>query len=155
MNWEAISTISEVIGAVAVVVSLIYLAAQIRQNTEATRAASYEDVAQGMQAFLALIAEDDDVADIYLRGAAKSEPLTPQQQVRFEMLMGHFFANFDVAVDLYRRRMIDDKMMKPYTRFAESLLAQRGVAEWWKTSGHFFSDELRAHLDASATDPAS
>lgn len=32
MNWEAISTIAEIVGATAVVVSLIYLAAQIRQN---------------------------------------------------------------------------------------------------------------------------
>ena len=33
MNWEAIGAISEMIGALAVVVSLIYLAFQIRQNT--------------------------------------------------------------------------------------------------------------------------
>jgi hypothetical protein len=32
MNWEAISTIAEIVSATAVVVSLIYLAAQIRQN---------------------------------------------------------------------------------------------------------------------------
>jgi hypothetical protein len=34
MNWDAISTIAEVVGAAAVVVSLIYLAVQIQQNTK-------------------------------------------------------------------------------------------------------------------------
>tara|TARA_B110000858_G_scaffold89247_1_gene103084 strand:- start:5179 stop:5370 length:192 start_codon:yes stop_codon:yes gene_type:complete len=33
MNWDAISAIGEIIGATAVVVSLVYLAVQIRQNT--------------------------------------------------------------------------------------------------------------------------
>ena len=34
MNWEAIGAISQMIGALAVVVSLVYLALQIRQNTK-------------------------------------------------------------------------------------------------------------------------
>ena len=38
MNWEAIGTIAEVVGAIAVVLSLIYVATQIKQNTEASRA---------------------------------------------------------------------------------------------------------------------
>jgi hypothetical protein len=34
MNWDAIGAIGEVLGAIAVVVTLIYLGVQIRQNTE-------------------------------------------------------------------------------------------------------------------------
>jgi hypothetical protein len=35
MNWEAIGAIGEVLGALAVIVTLVYLAVQIRQNTAA------------------------------------------------------------------------------------------------------------------------
>jgi NAD/NADP transhydrogenase alpha subunit len=36
MNWDAISSVAEIIGAIAVVVSLIYLASQVKQsNTQA------------------------------------------------------------------------------------------------------------------------
>jgi hypothetical protein len=42
MNWDAIGAVGEVGGAVAVVVTLIYLAGQLRQNTNALRSASYE-----------------------------------------------------------------------------------------------------------------
>jgi hypothetical protein len=48
MNWDAISTIAEVVGAAAVVVSLIYLAVQIQQNTK-----QVEEQARG-QRFAAL-----------------------------------------------------------------------------------------------------
>ena len=37
MNWEAVGAIGEIIGAVAVVVSILYLAAQISSNTRAIR----------------------------------------------------------------------------------------------------------------------
>ena len=34
MNWEAIGAVGEILGALAVFASLIYLARQIRQNTQ-------------------------------------------------------------------------------------------------------------------------
>ena len=40
MNWDAISAVGEILGAAAVVLSLVYLATQIRQGTSATRTAT-------------------------------------------------------------------------------------------------------------------
>jgi hypothetical protein len=34
MNWDAIAALAEVLGALAVLASLVYLATQIRQNTQ-------------------------------------------------------------------------------------------------------------------------
>jgi hypothetical protein len=40
MNWEMISAVGQMLGAVGVIISIIYLAAQIRnQNKESRRAA--------------------------------------------------------------------------------------------------------------------
>ena len=41
MNWDAIGAIAERLGAIGVVVSLLYLATQIRQNTKSVRAAAF------------------------------------------------------------------------------------------------------------------
>ena len=41
MNWDAIGAVGEILGAAAVVVTLIYLAAQLRQNTNSMQAAAY------------------------------------------------------------------------------------------------------------------
>lgn len=43
MNWEAIGVIAELVGAVAVVISLGYLAIQVRSNTRALKASSSFD----------------------------------------------------------------------------------------------------------------
>jgi len=148
MNLQDLGNLGEFVGAVAVVVSLLYLATQIRQNTQVVRASSYEDVARGTREFMALFVHDERLAQIYLRGVAQLDQLTPEERLQFEMLISHFFANFDVTVDLFNRRMIDDKMMAPFTRYAQSLLAEAGVADWWSQSQHFFSDDLRAHIES-------
>lgn len=49
MNWEAIGAIAEVIGAVAVVASVIYLAFQVRENT---RLSAEQTVATAIDAFI-------------------------------------------------------------------------------------------------------
>ncbi len=148
MNFQDLGSLGELVGAVAVVISLIYLATQIHQNTQVVRASSYEDVANGTREFMALFVRDEKLAQLYLRGASQIDQLTPEERLQFDMLLGHLFANFDMTVDLFNRRMIDEKMMAPFTRFAQSFLAEAGVADWWSRSRHFFSDDLREHIEA-------
>jgi len=47
MNWDAIGAVGEVVGAICVVLTLGYLAVQIRQNTRATRATTYSSTTGG------------------------------------------------------------------------------------------------------------
>lgn len=60
MNWEAIGAVGETLGALGVIVTLVYLAGQLRQNTIALRSASYEhwnDVSTSFTDFLSNNAE--------------------------------------------------------------------------------------------------
>ncbi len=55
MNWDAIGAIAELLGAIGVIASLVYLATQIRHsreqmrlNTRAMQAGSYQQFVQGL-----------------------------------------------------------------------------------------------------------
>ena len=52
MNWEAISALGQIIGAIAVVVSVIYLALQVRSNARQTRLASMRSMSDAFNQFL-------------------------------------------------------------------------------------------------------
>ena len=47
MNWDAIGAVGEVLGALAVVLTLAYLAIQIRQNTAIAKMAAMQNIIQG------------------------------------------------------------------------------------------------------------
>lgn len=45
MNWEAIGAVGEIVGAIAVVVTLVYLTNQVRRGTAATQPATVQSAA--------------------------------------------------------------------------------------------------------------
>ena len=59
MNWDAIGAIGEVLGALAVVATLLYLAIQVRHAKTATTDATRLNRANGVQAMLLAMATDD------------------------------------------------------------------------------------------------
>ncbi len=89
MNWEAIGAIGEIIGAIAVVITLLYLASQTRQNTRATHAQATASVASEMETNLLAVANDGVLAEAYKK-ALNGEPLSQQEEIRLSFWWAAF-----------------------------------------------------------------
>jgi len=94
LSLQDLGSIGELISAVAVVISLVYLASQIRQNTrqidENTKAAMADAFDSSIShAFVARqsIVENQDVASIYLRGADDPEALSDEERLRYRLML--------------------------------------------------------------------
>jgi hypothetical protein len=68
MNWDAVAAVSEVVGAIAIVITLIYLAQQLRQNTKAIKSATWQATQDAEQRFDGMIASDSLMAELFDRG---------------------------------------------------------------------------------------
>ena len=144
---QVIGIIAETIAAVGVVISLVYLGVQIRQNTNAVRAATYEDVADNIREFNMFVSQNSDLAGIYLRGLADPDQLTPVERLQFDNYLGTMFAQFDTVVELFKRRIITRKIMDPYTKFVIFQLEKPGVATYWRMAKDFFSEDLHSYIE--------
>jgi len=82
VTLDDLGNIGEFVGAIGVIVSFVYLAIQIRQNTRTIRTSNYESVMNGMREYHALIAQDGELADIYMRGSEDLSSLEPREIVR-------------------------------------------------------------------------
>jgi hypothetical protein len=76
-----------VIGAVAVVATLVYLSVQTRQNTKAVNHAAARGVEEDANAWRFKIVENPEVAELLRGGLRNPESLTPNDKYRFRMLM--------------------------------------------------------------------
>ena len=94
MNWEAIGVLAEVIGAVAVVATLLFLAIEVRNNKNATESASIDSLAEGFNTINAHIINESGMAEIYSKGVADPESLDEIQKVRFMALMQCYVNHF-------------------------------------------------------------
>ena len=67
MDWEALSAVAEIAGVVLVVVSLVYLAIQVRQSNEMALAESERELLESWANAVAGISADDRTTDIFHR----------------------------------------------------------------------------------------
>ena len=96
MNWDAISAIGETIGAAAVVVSLLYLAMQIREQNKRSRLSAMHDMSRELRETTAKFAEQE-VTDIFVRANQSFESITEAESVRLIILATNFFRAWENA----------------------------------------------------------
>ena len=87
MNWEAIGAIGEIVGALAVLLTLAYLAAQIKQNTQAVRASALDSSVNAVNAVRVAMFESPDVAAVYQKGLDDPEQLSDEERTRFRLAL--------------------------------------------------------------------
>jgi hypothetical protein len=83
MTLNDLANLGQIIGALAVVISLFYVAHQIRQNTNAVRSAIAQAVHEHFAKWYHLMAADDELAQIVARGLRDHAPLPEKERVRF------------------------------------------------------------------------
>jgi hypothetical protein len=77
MNWEAIGAIAELIGGVAVLITLIYLSIQVRQNSRIQRQQNVTEQTNRCIDSGQLLASDPEFADIFSRAMNNTELTIP------------------------------------------------------------------------------
>lgn len=142
MNWEAISAIGEIIGAIAVVISLIYLAAQIRHNTReldeqnrTNRITSLTAVGENFARFRTQIRENSELASIWHKGGSDLGSLTNEERLRFDMLAVDVFWSWGMLW-LYAQENVVEEGLLDLSMSNLRLYAKSGVRQWWSESDH-------------------
>jgi hypothetical protein len=87
MNWNALGAIGEIIGALAVFLTLGYLAVQIRQNTKAVRASALDSSVSAVNNVRVAIFQSSEVTALYQEGLVNPEELGDGERERFRLLM--------------------------------------------------------------------
>src|SRR5436190_22564529 len=82
MNWDAINAISQLISSVAVVVSVLYLAVQLRSSTRVARVAAMDAAAAALRDVTKPFMENAELGRIWRIGLENLEALSPEDQAR-------------------------------------------------------------------------
>lgn len=86
MNWDAIAAVAEIIGVIAIIASLFYVAVQIRQNNVIARATIISTTNSDSMRMSELVAQDAELAEIFDKGT-NGVSLTGVERTRFIMLL--------------------------------------------------------------------
>jgi hypothetical protein len=152
MTLQDLANLGEVIGAFAVIISLIYLAVQIRENTRAMRRAATQDIHRSLNDQARCLVQSPDLAALLFRASQRPSELTEEEHFRFQMLLTYVFSNFEQAIEYYREGLLGDDMIEGYVQGIRPLFENQLVVEWWEAEGQsMFSSELRDLLSKQPT----
>jgi len=163
-DWGALG---DMIGGIAVVASLIYLAIQIRQNTqqiahsiETSRLSAFERNIESANRVRELLIRDSDLARLFLRGSEEYDDLDSSEKFRFGLVMSNIMTAFQGA---YLRHISvggDPLQFQGTARLIDSILGNAGARVWldqheadWRPEFREFIEVRLANLDRQTEDP--
>jgi hypothetical protein len=151
MNWEALGAIGEIVGAIAVILTLFYLAAQIRSSTEANRAQTFQALFDGLTAHSNHMFSSGR-AELTLKGFRSYVDLSASEKLEFGSLMTNLFNYIEASYRTSGQGLLGEETMVNWSWYLRNrLLCYPGVCEWWsKTEGLFppeMCDWVRRQLD--------
>ncbi len=141
MNWGDIGAIAEIVGAVAVVVTLIFLTLQIRRNTTSVRQQCYNDIMVRRQEWYRLLSADPDMTRIFWQGVS-GERMSRIDATRFmafyTIVMGHLE---DVFVQ-YQNGVVEKRIWDREARLLGGAISRPAFLLWWNEARQFFLPEF-------------
>ncbi len=151
MTLDDLGNIGEFVGAVGVVVSLIYLAAQIRRNTSSVRASTFQEAVRDIATLSDLLATDAELSRIWSSGLQDLDALKPDERVRFAAYMLGMFRRLENVVYQTQHGALDPAYWEGQLSSLRGTLSQPGVAAWWARAQGLFSPDFREYVERELT----
>ncbi len=152
---EALGNLGDFIGGVGVLVTLLYLASQVRQNSQSVRNAAAESVLQSMNSGLQTASSSPQIARVIAVGQMNIEDLSEDERSQFLMWLYAWFRVLERGYAHYRRGDIDPDEWRGHTRQLESVMKSESVQKWWPARRSYFGSEFAAMVDGLETDEAA
>ena len=107
MTIQDLGSLGELIAAIATIATLVYLAIQIRQNTTSSRTATYQNIVSTGIELGITFARDESFADLFARGAANPERLTPAEAIRLKGHISSVFRCYELVFHQFEQGAIE------------------------------------------------
>ncbi len=147
MNWDAIGAIGEVVGAIAVVATLVYLAVQLRQNTRSVQLAAETGLSEKHADWAAHVVNNPDLGRIWDMAATEPETLTDDEKRLYLRYIVELILLYEGQFHLFAEGLITAGSWQPKANFILVLLQNPWVNLWWNSRIAPLSDEFFFYVE--------
>jgi hypothetical protein len=150
MSLEQASLVAQIISAVAIIGSLIFVGVQLRQATSAMRNSSSQAHSAIYTGLVSTIIENADFASIWRRGLADPSTLDDDDRVRFIAYTSAQFRFFESSRVQWLQHQLDDEHWQNIDAQVRNFASQPGVQAWWKARRDWHSGAFRTWFESLA-----
>ncbi len=142
MTIQELGSLGEFVAAIATVVTLIYLAIQIRHNTTVTQEQNMRDLLRQYD-FCTPVVENPGLAPLLRRGLQDFGGMNKDEQARFHFFWHPVFLEREAMWRAHRKGLLGDQDL--YSANIQALVAvitTEGGAQWWDMEQTVLSPEF-------------
>jgi hypothetical protein len=147
MDLPTLANLGEFISGLVVMVSLVYLAHQVRQNTLSLRTENYARILDRVSAIQSRIASDRDLNRIVTRGSQDPGALTPAERVRFTWAMYEMIGAAEFTYHQAQAGALPEDVWERWRSTIVWWLSFPGIRLWWAARPSPFSKGFEAFAD--------
>ena len=152
MLLSDLGNLGEMISGVAVVISLVYLAIQVRKNTETERTSTYQAVVSDFGSLNRTMSSTPDLSILYVKAMENFGDLDASEKARVSQL---FFATFHYFENMYyqhRKGYLEEDVWLGWKRLMLTYYSRPGFRSWWSIRRDVYSRSFGTFLETSKPD---
>jgi len=146
MSLENIYYISAIIGTIAIVLSIVVLVRDLRQNTQALKSTMAREAGNGIQSWYLTIGTSPESSKIWINGMANPDRLSKEQLLQFFFQIQSVFWVFQTNFYLSKEGALDSQIESSITNIVLNVIEQPGMLLYWEQRQDTFFPEFREHI---------
>jgi hypothetical protein len=146
VTWEAIGAVGEMVGAFGVVLSLLYLATQIRLSRKQSQLEATRTLVEAVNSFTDGLAQFPELTDVYLRGLQDFASLSSEERVRFSSLVGRLMRTYEQMLQHDSGKTLHSGIWSSTERSLIDIFGYPGMQDWWETRKHWYGATFQEHV---------
>lgn len=149
-EWGALG---ELVGGVAIIVSLIYVGLQVKQNTDTLRLSTARNTTADLADINLLPAQNKDFADIFFRGVQDIESLEGPDRATMYGYFHKFYRTYENAHYQFSRGALEADLFRGITNQNIMLTSMPGAQRYWRERKTWYNEEFQAYVDNELRNP--
>jgi hypothetical protein len=147
MDWNMIGAIGELVGGAAVLVTLIYLAVQVRQGNSAGQRESLRGYVSELNNRLLEPQRDPEFVELFQQANRDWKSVSLRDQAVVSSVYSSYFFACAEAFALRESGNTDPALQYQADQAVASFLQVPGPAAWWEHTCSYFQPSFREHVD--------
>jgi len=148
MEINHLADIADLLAAIGVIGSLVFVGLQIKRNARETRMANFQAVAVRATTWAREVAASTYLSQLYANGLNDYTVLSQEDRIRFNMLMMSILLIVELFYIQQQRRLQSMIEGDPPHKLLLRLIGHDGFVTWWRTDRKIdLGDEMIARVD--------
>ena len=148
MTLDQIVAISQAVAALGVILSLAFLAVQLRQNTMAVRSSSIQNLVQSLSDTAQVNVDNEYLVPIMIKASTDPHGLTEEERARLHFWFIMSIRRFEGVYFQRKLGLVDSAIIDGFERSHLSIIASKSGRAWWAQGKKIFNSGFVEYIDS-------